>query len=52
MSDTIFIGLVDPLLQKVDFKNLSAVEWLDTEPDSMERNVLKYQIERYKDILN
>ena len=26
MSDTIFIGLVDPLLQKVDFKNLSAVE--------------------------
>ena len=26
MSDTIFIRLVDPLLQKVDFKNLSAVE--------------------------
>ena len=30
----------------------SALDWLDTEPDSMERNVLKYQIERYKGILN
>ena len=30
----------------------SALNWLDTEPDSMERNVLKYQIERYKGILN
>ena len=30
----------------------SALNWLNTEPDSMERNVLKYQIQRYKDILN
>lgn len=28
----------------------AALNWLDTEPHSMERNVLKYQIERYKDI--
>ena len=30
----------------------SALNWLNTEPDSRERNVLKYQIQRYKDILN
>ena len=33
----------------VDVEN--ALAWLDTEPDSIERNVLKYQIERYKDFL-
>ena len=33
----------------VDVEN--ALAWLNTEPDSIERNVLKYQIERYKDFL-
>ena len=29
----------------------SALVWLEQEPESMERNVLKYQIERYDDLL-
>ena len=29
----------------------SALAWLEQEPESMERNVLKYQIERYDDLL-
>ena len=39
-------------LERVSVDVNSALDWLDTEPDSMERNVLKYQIERYKGILN
>jgi len=29
------------------FAKISALSWLETEPDSIERNVLRYQINRY-----
>lgn len=34
----------------VDTEN--ALAWLEQEPESLERNVLRYQIERYSNILN
>ena len=31
---------------------MSALSWLETEPDSIERNVLRYQINRYNNQLD